>query len=305
MMTNIAPLPEHVPAELLYDFDIHGDETITSNVHGDYGKLHLHAPDIFYTGRNGGHWIGTRYDAIAEIVRDPEHFSSSEQQIPRIDRPPVFIPLSLDPPMNIPYRQALMPYFSARAVKEMEEKIHFWANKLIDDVIERGECDFIYDIASVFPVSIFMELMGLPLTRLREFRALSDEFFNTRVEAELHALGAQIVGIMTEFIEAKKLQPANDLISHLLSVEIEGRPIRMEEIQNICFLLFLGGMDIVVNVTGFTYRHLAQDAVLQARLAADPSLIPKFVDEGLRCFGVINTPRLVVKDCEKFGVRFP
>ncbi len=43
---------------------------------------------------------------------------------------------------------------------------------------------------------------------------------------------------------------------------------------------------------------------MQGRLAADPTLIPKFVDEGLRCFGVINTPRLVVKDCERFGVKF-
>jgi cytochrome P450 len=302
--TPLAPLPEHVPAERLYDFDILGDERVSSDVHSDYEKLHREAPDIFYTRHNGGHWMVTRYDAIAEIVRDPEHFSSSEQQIPRIDPPPVFLPLSLDPPHSIPYRQALMPYFSAKAVKEMEEKIRYWANRLIDDVIEKGHCDFVHDVASVFPVSIFMELMGMPLDRLREFRALSDDFFKTNVEAELHALSARIIGLMTEFIEQKRQQPANDLISHLLTVEIDGRPVRMEEIQNMCFLLFLGGMDTVANVTAFTWRQLAQDAALQARLAADPALIQKFVDEGLRCFGVINTPRLVIKDVEKFGVAF-
>ncbi|WP_322045041.1 cytochrome P450 [Paraburkholderia sp. J67] len=304
MTTPLVPLPDHVPAALLYDFDIVGDARITANVHSDYEKLHRDAPDIFYTRHNGGHWIVTRYDAIAEIVRDPEHFSSSEQQIPRIDPPPVFLPLSLDPPHNIPYRQALMPYFSAKAVKEMDEKIRYWANRLIDDVIEQGRCDFVHDVASVFPVSIFMELMGMPLDRLREFRALSDDFFKTNVAAELHALSARIIGLMTEFIELKREQPGNDLISHLLNVEIDGRPVRLEEIQNMCFLLFLGGMDTVANVTAFTWRHLAQDPALQARLAADPALIPKFVDEGLRCFGVISTPRLVLQDYERFGVQF-
>ncbi|WP_321884677.1 cytochrome P450 [Paraburkholderia bannensis] len=304
MTTPLATLPDHVPSALVYDFDILGDTRVTSNVHSDYEALHRDAPDIFYTRHNGGHWVVTRYDAIADIVRDPENFSSSEQQIPRIDPPPVFLPLSLDPPNNIPYRQALMPYFSAKAVKDMEEKIRYWANHLIDEVIDKGQCDFVHDIASVFPVSIFMELMGMPLARLREFRALSDDFFKTNVAAELHALSARIIGLMTEFIELKREQPANDLISHLLKVEIDGRPVRMEEIQNMCFLLFLGGMDTVANLTAFTWRHLAQDPQLQARLADDPTLIPKFVDEGLRCFGVINTPRLVIKDCERFGVTF-
>jgi cytochrome P450 len=60
----------------------------------------------------------------------------------------------------------------------------------------------------------------------------------------------------------------------------------------------------VTNVSGFAFQHLAQDRALQARLAADPALIPRFVDEALRAFGVINTPRLVMKDCERFGVAF-
>jgi cytochrome P450 len=71
-----------------------------------------------------------------------------------------------------------------------------------------------------------------------------------------------------------------------------------------CFVLFLGGMDTVTNVTGFAFQHLAGDPELQTRLAADPDRIPDFVDEALRCFSVINTPRLVVKDCDRFGVRF-
>lgn len=305
---SLSPRPDHVAAERLFDFDmfnITGSDTPVDNLHETYARrLHDHAPEVFYTLRNGGHWVITRYDEISQVVRDPEHFSASEQQIPRIENPPVFIPLSLDPPANLPYRQALMPHFSPKNVKALEEKIRYWANRLIDDVQSSGHCDFADSISSAFPVSIFMELMGMPLERLREFRTLSDRFFASNVQAELHDLGGQIVGIMTELIEAKRSAPGDDLISHLLTVDIDGRPIRLDEIQNMCFLLFLGGMDTVANATAFTFRQLAGDSALQARLAADPSLIPAFVDEGLRCFGIISTPRMVMKDCERFGAQF-
>jgi cytochrome P450 len=62
------------------------------------------------------------------------------------------------------------------------------------------------------------------------------------------------------------------------------------------FVLFLGGMDTVTNVTGFAFQQLARMPDVQARLAADPSLISAFVNEALRLYGVVNTPRLVVKD---------
>ncbi len=300
-----ATVPSHVSPDRVFDFDIRGDAKVSSNVHDDYATLHEKAPEVFYTPRNGGHWMITSHDIIGQVVRDPEHFSANEQQIPRIENPPTFIPLSLDPPHNVPYRQALMPHFSPKAVKAMEEKVRYWAAKLIDDVVEKGECDFVYDIASVFPVSIFMEFMGMPMDRLREFRALSDAFFSTNEQEKIHELSVQIIGVMMEIMAEKKANPADDLMSHLLEVKIEGgRKLRDDEIQNMCFLLFLGGMDTVANVTAFTYRHLAQDTDLQKRLAENPDDIQYFVDEGLRLFGVINTPRIVAKDCEKFGVTF-
>jgi len=305
---NTDTRPDHVAEDRLFDFDmfnVTGSDEPVDDLHEAYARrLHAEAPDVFYTLRNGGHWVVTRYDQISEVVRDPEHFSASEQQIPRIENPPVFIPLSLDPPANLPYRQALMPHFSPKNVKALEEKIRYWANRLIDEVQKDGACEFTQSISSAFPVSIFMELMGMPLERLREFRELSDRFFSTNVQEELHALSGQIIGIMTALIETKRVSPGEDLISYLLGVEIDGRPIRLDEIQNMCFLLFLGGMDTVANATAFTFRQLARDPELQARLAADPTLIPAFVDEGLRCFGIISTPRMVAKDCERFGVHF-
>jgi cytochrome P450 len=71
-----------------------------------------------------------------------------------------------------------------------------------------------------------------------------------------------------------------------------------------CFVLFLGGMDTVTNVTGFSFQYLATDPELQARLAADPSRLADFAEEGLRMYGVIGTPRLVVQDFDAHGIAF-
>jgi cytochrome P450 len=303
-MDGASGIPEHVAPERIFDFDIYADPRVTDDVQASYAKAIEAAPDVFYTLRNGGHWMVRRFEMISEIVRDPEHFSVREMQIPRVPNPPFFIPLSLDPPQNAPYRQVMMPMFSPKAVKALEPKIREWAVRIIDEVVDEGECDFVRDVSSRFPVSVFMELMGLPLERLREFREIAEAFFTAHDPAAVEAMSAQILGILGELIELRRAEPADDLVSHFLSAEVEGRKLTTDEILAMCFVLYLGGMDTVTNVTGFSYQQLAADPALQARLAADPALIPKFIDEGLRCFGVINTPRLVVKDCERFGVTF-
>lgn len=297
-------VPASVPANLVFDFDIYADPRLKDDVHTGYATLHQDAPDIFWTPRNGGHWIFTRYEDIVEVVKDFETFSVREMQIPRVENPPVFIPLSLDPPANLPYRQALMPFFSPKAVATMEPRMRAFANEIIDEVVRKGECDFVHDVASRFPVSVFMELMGMPLERLRDFRTLADEYFNARTNEEIGALGGRIIGLMTELVEARRKMPADDLISKMVDFDIDGRKITLGELQSMLFVMFLGGMDTVTNVSSFAYRYLATDKALQERLAQDPASIPKFVEEAIRSFAVVNTPRIVTHDSERFGIKF-
>ncbi|MDX1504627.1 MAG: cytochrome P450 [Spongiibacter sp.] len=298
-------IPDHVPADLVVSYDYHGDPRLTNEVHASLQVLHDEAPPVFYTPRNGGHWVVTRFDEIKKVVEDYEVFSAKEMQIPRIENPPYFIPLNVDPPNNIPYRQALMPAFSPKAIKALEIKIRQWAGEIIDNALAKGDgFDFIQEVASVYPVSIFMELMGMPMDRLWEFRNLSDEFFSTNDQQKIHQLSGQIIMAMTEILEQKKAAPADDLMSHILNIKVKGEPISLEEMQNMCFLLFLGGMDTVANVTGYSFRQLANMPELQQRLHDNPADIAKFTDEAIRMFGVISNPRIVAKDAEVFGVKF-
>ncbi|MET0364864.1 MAG: cytochrome P450, partial [Sphingobium sp.] len=189
--------PSHVPDALVFDFDIYGDPRIGEDVQGTYALALEQAPDIFWTRLNGGHWIVKGFDAITAVVTDPEHFSVREMQIPRVENPPFFIPLSLDPPENLPYRRAMMPMFGPTAIKALEPSIRQWAERFVGAVADKGRCDFQVDVSKLFPVSVFMELMGMDLSRLQDFRHLAEAFFeNQNNEAELGRLSALIIGTM-------------------------------------------------------------------------------------------------------------
>lgn len=304
MATQAYAIPPHVKPEQVFEFDIYADPRITDDVQGSYARALHDAPDIFWTPLNGGHWMVQRHDLIAEVVKNPAVFSAREMQIPRVENPPFFIPLSIDPPENVPYRHVLMPKFSPRSVAEMEGKMRAMAAEIVNEVADKGACDFVHDVAARFPVSVFMDVMGLPLEKLHEFRAIADTYFKARTSAEIQACSQQIFGIFHELIAFRRENPGDDLITHFLTVDVEGRKLSQDEILAMCFVLFLGGMDTVTNVTGFSFQHLASDPALQARLAAEPGLLPRFAEEGLRMFGVIGTPRLVVQDFDAHGVSF-
>ena len=288
--------PAQVPEHLIFDFDIYDDPRIDEDVQGTYAAALADAPDIFWTRLNGGHWIVKTFDRIAQIVTDPEYFSAREMQIPRVDTPPFFIPLSLDPPENLPFRRAMAPMFGPVAIKALEPRMRELAAQMVAAVADKGRCDFQADVSKLFPVTVFMELMGMDLVRLQDFRHLAEGFFKINNDAEeLGRLSGLILGELKALIDEKRAQPDDKLMSHFVSVDIGGRTMSEEEILAMSFVLFLGGMDTVTNVTGFAYQQLAQMPDVQARLAADPTLIGAFADESVRLFGVVNTPRLVVK----------
>ena len=296
---EFAPTPSHVPAHLVFDFDIYEDARVTEHVQDAYATILADAPGIFWSRLNGGHWVAKSFEAISQIVTDPEHFSVREMQIPRVPNPPFFIPLSLDPPENLPYRRAMAPMFGPVAIKALEGRMREWAAQMVSAVADQGHCDFQAEVSKLFPVTVFMELMGMDLARLQDFRHLAEAFFDNQNNAEeMGRLSGVILGEMTALIAEKRAHPDDKLMTHFLNVDIGGRTMNDDEVLAMSFVLFLGGMDTVTNVTGFAYQQLAQMPDVQARLVADPSLIGAFADEAIRLYGVVNSPRLVVKPIE-------
>ena len=297
-------VPEGVSKDLVVDWDIYTEEKLKEDIHLGWQSLHATAPDIFWTPRNGGHWVITRFDDQVQVLTDAEHFSSKELHIPPMFNDHVMIPLNLDPPEHTRYRAVLMRYLGVGAIKALEPKLYEWANRLIDGVIDKGSCDFTEELGAGFPVSVFMELMGMPLERFAEFRGIANKFFRNISVEERGAVQDQIATIIRELLEEKRRNPGQDLTTALINEQVRGQPLTQAELESMGLLLFLGGLDTVANALTFAFRFLATHPEMQDRLAADPSRLPDFVEESLRRFAVVNQTRIVKKETVIKGAHF-
>lgn len=296
-------IPAHVRPDQVYRFDIYTDPRLLRDLHTGYRELQLDAPEIFYTPRNGGHWLVTRFDLIETVIKDTANFSNREIEIPATHSPFVAIPINLDPPEHTPYRRMLMRHFTPRMVADLEPKMQDWATRLIGKVYARGECDFAEELGALYPVTVFMELAGLPLDRYVEFRQVVTEFFSNIPAERRIELQRKIFFELETVLRARMDEPRDDLFSRLVADEVDGRKLTMEELLSIAFLLFVAGLDTVANALTFAFHFLAKNPEIQDRLITDPAAIPKFIDESMRRFPVTNGVRLICNDIEFGGAQ--
>ncbi|NLR72977.1 cytochrome P450 [Novosphingobium sp. ERN07] len=304
MAVSTNTVSEGVARAPVCDWDIYTQPELLEDIHLGWHSLHESAPDIFWTPRNGGHWVITRYEDQVKVLTDPEHFSSRELHIPPMNNGVMMIPLNLDPPEHTRYRAVLMKHFGPGPIARMEPKLVAWANRLIDRVIADGQCDFTETLGAGFPVSVFMELAGMPLDRFDEFRSIVLEYFSNITPERRGQLQDRIFTIWRELFDEKRRNPADDLATSLIEAEVRGRKLTQDELESIGYLLFLGGLDTVANALTFSFRNLAQRPDLQARLVAEPEKLPDYVEESLRRFAVVNQTRIVKKDIEIKGAQF-
>jgi cytochrome P450 len=295
-------IPGHVPAHLVYDFDYIYDERLLQEPHERMKSLIAEAPPIFYSPRYGGHWVVTRKKALADITRDTESFSSRSLGIPPASKVMDLIPLTYDPPKHTEYRLPLIKLFSVKGVQPQEASIRKMAIELIDAVAGRGSCDFLSQVAEPLPPTLFFTMAGMPTNRLLEFRELSETATAAPDAKARQAAVARIAEILAETVKARIAEPRDDIISHLVTADFGGRRLRMDEVLNYSVLLFLGGLETVVNALCFCARHMAQDQALQSELRADPARIPAVAEELLRVHAIAMTVRTATRDLQYDGV---
>jgi cytochrome P450 len=106
---------------------------------------------------------------------------------------------------------------------------------------------------------------------------------------------------MLDVIEARRHDPKDDIISLLWRTQIDGQPMTIELMQDYCTLLFVAGLDTVINGMAFGIRHLATHPELQDQLRANPKLIPDAVEEMLRRYSFTVPMRRVARDVDFAG----
>jgi cytochrome P450 len=308
-----AARPEHIPEAAVYDFDFFLDEALLTDPHERVRQILKEAPPVFWSPRRR-HWVAMGHDAVFQACRDWERFSSEwlpREQMeaflammpPGSPHIPRVRPISLDPPDHTPYRAALAHAFGPKSIKARTEEIRTLAAALLDAVAPKGHCDFIAAVAEPLPVLVFLKMMGLPQTRLAEFRALVHRFLAPGDGSPMEGAARMrmVADAIDDVILARRDEPRDDLISELWATEIGGEPMTFEIMEDFACLLFIAGLDTVINGIGFAVRHLAGDPDLQARLRTDPSLVPSAVEELLRRYTFVVPARRVTRDTEFFG----
>lgn len=296
--------PAHVPRERIYDFDVYGDPLALGGLHKMHHDLLHKAPPLFYTLRDGGHWMVTRRDLVEQVMRTPEVFSSSrasphfETVVGQIRVPPQ----DMDPPEHLKYRLLLLKFLSPKHVRLLETRVRALIVELIDAVAAQGHCEFVSAVSVPFPVKTFLQLMEWDPTRYAEFARWAGSIISSSTPIKAVPSFLRMTFYLKSVIRAKQRNPGTDPVSMLLASDVDGQKLTPRRVLEMCNLLFLGGLDTVTQGMGYITYHLATHPEQQRRLRENPQEIPQAIDELLRRYAFVNPPRRVARDFEIDGV---
>lgn len=303
-MTGYANRPANVPADRVIDWDIYAPPQVEAGFHEAWGALAKPGvPDAVWTPRNGGHWIVTRGDLIPVVLSDYARFSSRVMLVPKEhgeDNP--MIPTKYDPPEHRDWKRLLTENLSPRVIRRLESDIREISSRLIEEMRDSGECDFVRHYADRLPVELWLRLVDLPAEDAPRLKYLADQ--NARPDGSMtfSEMTAALRAYLDPVLESRAGQPGDDLISRIINDTVNGNPITREESQQICVLLLIAGLDTVVNMLSFVMYHLATHPEQRDALAANTSMIPQAANEILRRYSLVSTAREVRDDIEFCGV---
>jgi cytochrome P450 len=261
--------------------------------HEQYAWLRDHAPVYWHDEPGGpGFWAVTRFADVAAVGRDPKTFSSE---------PTIMIPdpaqgsgiefgdhkmmLMMDPPAHTQYRKIISREFTQGPAAELKPRVQQLSRMIVDEVIERGECDFVADVAGELPSYVIAELMGIPLEDGRKLYQLTETIHSA---PETLPAGAQAQAVMQMFeyargvYENKLANPAGDLASQIVHAQVGGKRLDALDFQLFFLLLIDAGGDTTRNLTAGGLYTLLEHPEALAALRTDPGLIPGARDELLR-----------------------
>ena len=299
-------VPDHVPPELVRQAGIIYSPEFLANPYKFFAGMHEKFPPIFYdVGPFGNAWVLTKHEDALFALRHAEYFSN-EDATP-FPRDPedyfYFIPIEVDPPEHRKYRNIVDPIVSPQGVLKLEERIRALANELIDDIIDKGECEFDEAFGRPLPVLVFLDLMGLP-------RDMCDTFVSWAM-ALLHSNDRAIMGqtlktigdYLKTAIADKQANPDDGLVSRIVHAEIDGKPISEKEAFGFATFLFIAGLDTVFATLNNMWLWLARNPERRQEIIDNPENINAQVEELLRVFSVTFSGRTVAQDIEIRGVQ--
>jgi len=320
---QMQPKERHM-AKTAADFDFFDPQVIESP-YEFYRVLRQQAPVYQLPGTNI--FMLSRWEDIRKAAKDTATFSNDFIHLLKGPEPcpaaaeiyadglePVDTLLTMDPPGHKIYRSLINKVFSAKRVEKMRPYMEQIADELIDEIIDRGECEFVHDFATPLPVYVIADQLGVPRKDLRKIKAWSDAFASRlggmaspEEEVENAKLILEYQQYMLGIIRDRRANPQDDMISDLVNTTLSEDRLMTEPelVSMIEQLLVAGNETTTASLTGGLLSLIQLSDQMQA-LLDDPSMIDNAVEEILR----LESPsaglwRVVTKDTEIQGVSIP
>ncbi len=287
--------------------------------HDQLRWLRQHAPVFWHAdgGGNGawpGFWAITRHEDVEHVSRHPETFSSHRRLALFIEMPSDEIELqrlmmlNMDPPHHTRQRSFVNRGFTPRMVNQLEKRIHNICNELIDDVVSRGEADFVRDIAAPLPLYVICELIGAPPGDRDHLFQLSNrligyddpEFQADHSDGALAA--AEVYAYADQLTAQRRNDPRDDIVTELLAPDDQGEVLTSEELNLFVLLLTVAGNETTRNAGSGGMLAFFEHPSQWARLRSDPRRARSAAEEIVRWASPVNLfRRTATRDTEIRG----
>jgi cytochrome P450 len=269
-----------------------------------------------------GFWSVTRYDDIIEVFSDPALFTSTKTLVIPANRemesltPEMMgagqMMIMTDPPLHGAMRRAFNRLFLPRPVGKYATPGEELVGEILNEVMARGECDFVVDVAARLPMAFICEIMGIPRCDwpdMFKWGNMSIGFADPEYQVESgSALETRQAGAMNLGMYCMKLAlerrggNGDDLLSVLGNAEINGRKLNEGELIHNGFLYIAGGLETTRNAISAGLLALIQHPSEIRRLAANDGLLPSAIEEILRWSSpVTHIARVATRDTELGG----
>lgn len=304
---------EHVDIDLF-------DPAVQEDWFPTYRRLRDDAPVYRVPGTQM--YVVTRYHDVLHVLRHQDVFptgssiyrSAAAREVYETKGWTRITPLSVNPPEHRHYRQLIDGFFDAAGSERWLADIEAITDELITAMEPDGQCEFVAAFALPLPVRVITRILGFPAADIPRLKAWSEAWvlpFSGPLSEEQEVwVAEQVVAFhhyIHEHIQRKRETPDDDVLSALTVASYAGeRPLSDHEIITIVDHLYIGGNETTTFALTSALWILLREPGLYARVLADPTSVPAFIEEVLR----LESPtqglyRRVAVDTQIGGVSVP
>jgi cytochrome P450 len=213
----------------------------------------LRAEDPVHWYEPGGFWALSKHVDVLAVSRDPRTFRSGagvlmQDRTRRISAADSI--LFMDPPEHARYRKLVSTEFTPRKVAALERRVRELTREVLDALDPTAEVDLVDAVTAPVPMLVIAEMLGVPAADRDRFRRWSDAMMAAATEASQYALtqAGELYSYFSEHLARRREQPGPDLLSRLVSAQVDGERLTEGELLGFCMTLLVAGNETTRNL---------------------------------------------------------